>query len=102
MLFPELLGACRLLLFVLNPTTWIDIKSRLSSLVGSSFLSSAPGCSVCPGFRPEKKAMWAFLWSTPVLVSCAVTAELLKLSIGYVVAHMHFIYSVPAAHLPML
>lgn len=63
MLFPELLGACRLLLFVLNPTTWIDIKR----------------------FRPEKKAMWAFLWSTPVLVSCAATAELLKLSIGYVV-----------------
>ncbi|CAE7200731.1 unnamed protein product [Symbiodinium sp. CCMP2456] len=63
MLFPELLGACRLLLFVLNPTTWIDIKR----------------------FRPEKSAMWAFLWSTPVLVSCAATAELLKLSIGYVV-----------------
>mmetsp|Transcript_68380 Transcript_68380/g.160311 ORF Transcript_68380/g.160311 Transcript_68380/m.160311 type:complete len:530 (+) Transcript_68380:41-1630(+) len=63
MLFPELLGACRLLLFVLNPTTWIDIKR----------------------FRPDQSAMWAFLWSTPVLVSCAATAELLKLSIGYVV-----------------
>ncbi|CAE7567569.1 unnamed protein product, partial [Symbiodinium natans] len=63
MLFPEMLGACRLLLFVLNPTTWIDINR----------------------FRPDLSAKWAFLWSTPVLITCAATAESLKLAIGYIV-----------------
>ncbi|CAE7347841.1 unnamed protein product [Symbiodinium pilosum] len=63
MLFPELLGAFRLLLVVLNPTTWIDVDR----------------------FRPDIRAKWAYLWSTPVLVTSAAIAESLKLAIGYVV-----------------
>ena len=91
MLFPELLGAFRLLLVVLNPTTWIDVDrcfcctfGKLVNKKKAALRELRRVCFLPSGFRPDIRAKWAYLWSTPVLVTSAAIAESLKLAIGYV------------------
>ncbi|CAJ1340800.1 unnamed protein product [Effrenium voratum] len=63
MLFPELLGALRLMMFLANPTTWTDIKR----------------------VNPAHHERLAFMWYRGVLLPLAFLAETLKFTVGYIV-----------------
>lgn len=63
MLFPELLGALRLMMFLANPTTWTDIRR----------------------IDPATKEFLPWIWYPCCLAPVGFASEMLKFCVGYIV-----------------